>query len=285
MLKRLGDREDAIWIFRVLNQLNQLTQGAALFGSERAEFEAAHMRLFEFMRQCNDARRELIRLVQKHIQDVGEGKSVTVGGNGHIIVDEDIEPALNRALNSFFVASRTVLYHLFGQKDDPSKGPHVKTVTEILTGYNLSFAQVHKDTQFDKFAKEYLNAKSNGAKETHLIDVIRSDRATWTLGLQDIRDKIIHDTSYQGLKMIYKANRNKVAIGFPRLNGVDLIPFMEMFWNNLVDAVEEIVVACIDTRMSAFITFVRIPEEKWDPNLPNRWTGVMLEGPTSTAAT
>ena len=118
-------------------------------------------------------------------------------------------------------------------------------------------------------------------KETHLIDVIRGDRATWSLGLQDIRDKIIHDTSYQGLKMTYKVNGNSVAVGFPRLNGADLIQFVEMFWKNLVDAVEEIIVACIDTRMSAFITFVPIPEEKWDPKLPNRWVGVMLEDPNS----
>lgn len=279
MLKRLGDREDGVWIFRILNQINQMTEGAALSSSERTEFEAAHLRLFECMRQCNDARRELIQMVQKHIQDVSEGRSVVVGGNGHIIVNEDIEPALNRVVNSFFVASRTVLYHLFGQKDNPRHGPHVLTVTEILTKYNLSFAHIPEDEKFDLRAKEYLDARSNGVKEAYLIEIIRSDRQTWSLGLQDIRNTIIHDTSYKGLKMLYQARSKKVAIDFPKLNGVDLIPFVEMFWNNLLDAVEEIIMACIDTRMSSFIRIVRIPEDQWDPKLPKRWTGIMLHSP------
>jgi hypothetical protein len=256
-----------------------MTQGAALSSSERTEFDAAHLRLFECICQCNDARRELKLMVQKHIQDVCEGRSVVVGGTGHLIVNEDIEPALNRVVNSFFVASRTVLYHLFGQKDDPRKGPHVLTVTEILTRYNLSFAHIHNDATFEKHAKEYLDARSNGVKEAHLIDIIRSDRQTWSLGLQDIRDTIIHDTSYKGLKMIYQAKGNRVAAGFPMLNGVELISFVEMFWNNLLDAVEEIMMTCIDTRLSAFIRIVRIPEDQWDPNLPKRWTGIMLHSP------
>jgi len=232
------------------------------------------------MRQCNDSRRELSQMVQKHMQDLSEGRSVVVGGTGHIIVNDDIEPALNRVVNGFFVASRTVLYHLFGQPDDPRKGPHALTVTEILTRHNLSFAHIHKDATFEKYAKEYLDARANGLKETHLIDIVRSDRQTWSLGLQDIRDTIIHDTSYKGLKMIYQVKGNKVAIGFPKLNGVDLVPFVEMFWNNLLDAVEEIIMACIDTRLSSFIRIVQIPEDQWDPKLPKRWTAIMLPNPS-----
>ena len=56
------------------------------------------------------------------MEDVREGRSVVVN-NGHIEVLEDIEPVLNRTTNSFFVAARTALYHLFGQKTDYLKRP------------------------------------------------------------------------------------------------------------------------------------------------------------------
>src|SRR5258707_2305684 len=129
VLKKLGDTEDAVWIFRIVIQIKQLSQGAALGTSDLAEFEGAHMRLFELLRQCNDARRELIQLVQEHIKDVSAGRSVTATGSGHIQIEVDIEPKLNRVVNSFFVAARSVLYHLFGQREDPAKGPHTKSVT------------------------------------------------------------------------------------------------------------------------------------------------------------
>lgn len=112
------------------------------------------------------------------------------------------------------------------------------------------------------------------------MDVVRGDRRSWSLGLQDIRDTIIHNTSYQGLKMIYKENGDKVAIGFPRLNGVGMLDFVELFWKNLVDAVEEITLASLATRMSPVIAIVPIPEEEWNPELPFRWRGVLLNRQT-----
>jgi hypothetical protein len=275
ILKKLGDREDAVWMFRVFNQINQLSQGAALVASDRAEFESAHKRLFELLRQCNDARRELVQLVQQHIEDVRVGRSVAVTDSGIIQIEDDIEPRLNRLVNSFFVAARTVLYHLFGQREDRSKDLHTKSITEILVKYNLSFVHTHDGVGFDREAAKYL-AFDTSCMAAHLVEVIRGDRQSWTLGLQDIRDKIIHDTSYQGLKMIYKANGNKVAIGFPRLNGVEMIEFVGLFWQNLVDAVEEIVIASLATRMSSAIAIVRIPEEEWNPALPLRWRAVLL---------
>jgi hypothetical protein len=276
VVKKLGDREDAVWIFRIVNQINQLSQGAALGTSDRAEFESAHMRLFELLRQCNDARCELMQLVQQHINEVTVGRSVTVTGNGHIQIEDDIEPKLNRVGNGFFVAARTVLYHLFGQKENPAKGPHTKSITEILTKYNLSFVHIHDDAKFEQAGAKYL-AFDTGRMAAHLMDVIRGDRRSWSLGLQEIRDTIIHDTSYKGLKMIYKANNNsKVAIGFPRLNGVEMIEFVELFWKNLVDAVEEITLASLATRMSSAIAIVPIPEEEWNPELPFRWRAVLL---------
>lgn len=276
-LKILGDVEDSVWIFRVVIQVDQMSAGASLSSEDRAAFEAAHQQLLACMRQCNDARRELGRLIQQHIQDVSEGRSV-VASNGHISVLEDIEPTLNRIANGFFVGARTALYHLFGQQGDRSRGPHARSVTEIVTGHNLSFVQSQNDTLFEQESAKFLLAEPSRAAN-HLIDVLRGDRTTWTLGLQDIRNTIIHDTTYHGLKMLYRANGDRVQIGFPKLNGTEISQFVAVFWNNLVDAVEEITLACIGMKMSPAIAIVPIPEEEWDPNLPMRWKAVFISDP------
>lgn len=275
IFKTLGDAEDSAWMLRILHQISQLSQGAALNSSDRAEFDAAHKLLFECMRQCNDARHELRRLMEEHLKDISEGRAVVVGNHGVISVLQDFEPTLNRAINSFFVSSRTALYHLFGQRNDPSKGSHARTVTEILTGENLSFVHAKKDATFEKKAKEYLD-RHPGRASAHLIGILRSDRTNWTLGLIEIRDKIIHDTTHEPLKMLCQARGQKVAVGVPRLNGVELLEFVEMFWNNLVDAVEEIVLASIATRLPVYIAIVPIPEDRRDQKLPYRWQAVIL---------
>jgi hypothetical protein len=138
----------------------------------------------------------------------------------------------------------------------------------------LSFVHAN-NTTFEAGAKKFLD-KHPGQASAHLIDILRSDRTTWTLGLQEIRNRIIHDTTHEPFRMLYQARGQKVAVGFPRLNGVELSEFVEMFWTNLVDAIEEIVLACVATRLPGWIAIVPIPEDRWDQELPYRWQAVIL---------
>lgn len=277
-VKTIGDPGDSDWLFRLLQQISQLSQAALLSESDRTDFDSARMRLIEILRQCNDARRQLIKLVEEHIEHVGEGKGVFVNETGALIIEEDIVPRLNRAVNGFFVAARTALYHLFGQKPVAGKKP-IKSILEILTGFNFGFVFIFDSARFEQAAQKYTD-QVPGVRSKALIDVIRSDRETWSLGLQEIRDRIIHDTEYDGLKMVYGANGNKVAIGFPRLNGTRLLDFVEMFWNNLIDSSEEVILLALCTRMPPLVAVDRIPQHEWDPTLPFRWRGIMLDHPT-----
>jgi hypothetical protein len=99
------------------------------------------------------------------------------------------------------------------------------------------------------------------------------------LGLQEIRDTIIHDTEYDGLKMYYRPNGQKVGIGFPRLNGVPIFDFIELFWNNLIDFCEEMMVMALCTRMPPLLALDRIPEDQRNGELPYRWRGIVLDQP------
>jgi hypothetical protein len=149
----------------------------------------------------------------------------------------------------------------------------------MLTGFNFGFVFIFDSVKFEQAAQKYMG-RVPGVRSKALIDVIRSDRDTWSLGLQEIRDTIIHDTEYNGLKMVYQANGNKVAIGFPRLNGRPILDFVDMFWNNLIDAVEEVTLLALCTRMPPLVAVDRIPPNEWDVALPFRWRGILLDHPT-----
>jgi hypothetical protein len=276
-LKTIGEPGESEWLFRLLQQISQLSQGAPLSESERADFDSARMRLIEVLRQCNDARKQLIGLFTEHIEQVAEGKGVFVNEVGALIIEDDIVPRLNRAVNGFFVPARTALYHLFGQKPVAGKRP-VKSILEILTGVNFGFAFIFDSARFEQAAQNYMSHVP-GVRSKALVDVIRSDRDTWSLGLQEIRDTIIHDTEYDGLKMVYRANGIKVAIGFPRLNGKPILDFVEMYWNNLIDSIEEVILLTLCTRMPPLVALDRISPNEWDPTLPLRWRGILLDHP------
>jgi hypothetical protein len=277
-VKTIGESGESEWLFRLLQQISQLSQGALLSESERADFNSARMRLIEVLRQCNDARKQLTMLVAEHIEHVAEGKGVFVNEAGVLIIDDDIVPRLNRTVNGFFVPARTALYHLFGQKPVAGKKP-AKSILEILTGFNFGFVFIFDSARFEQAAQHYMSQVA-GLRSKALIDVIRSDRDTWSLGLQEIRDTIIHDTEYDGLKMVYQVNGVKVGIGFPRLNGKPMLDFLEMFWNNLIDSFEEVILLALCTRMPPLIALDRIPHNEWDPTLPFRWRGILLDHPT-----
>ena len=276
-IKTIGDEHDSEWLFRLIQQISQLSEGALLTDSERSEFSGARIRLVEILRQCNDARRELLKLADDHIDQVAAGCGVFVNHSGALVIEDDITPRLNRIVNGFFVPARTALYHLCGQKAVAGK-PSPKSILEILTGFNFGFVFIFDQAKFEKAAEKYLDAAA-GVRSKTLIDTVRSDRNTWILGLQEIRDTIIHDTEYDGLKMLYRPNGQKVGIGFPSLNGVPIFEFVERFWDNLIDFCEEMMVLAITVRMPPLLAIQRIPENEQGGELPYHWRGILLDQP------
>jgi hypothetical protein len=238
-------------------------------------------RAFVWSRSSGSAqmpRRELWTLADKHVAEVVEGRGVIVEESGALVIEDDITPRLNRIVNSFFVPTRTALHHLCGQKAVGGK-KSAKSLLEILTGQNFGFVFIFDQTKFEKAATGFLNA-APGVRSKALIDTIRADRDSWIRGLQEIRDTIIHDTEYDGLKMLYRPEGRKVQIGFPRLNGIPIFDFVERFWNNIIDFCEEMIMMALCTRMPPIVAIERIPADRPAGDLPYRWQGIFLDHPT-----
>lgn len=80
--------------------------------------------------------------------------------------------------------------------------------------------------------------------------------------------------------MLYRPNGQKVGIGFSRLNGVPIFELVEIFWSNLIDFCEEMMVMALSTRMPPLVAIDRIPEDQRGGELPYRWRGILRNQPT-----
>jgi len=269
--KKLYDTEDSEWAFRLSIQISNLSKAVLHTHEEQKAFDEVRTPLFESMRECFDVQLELNKFIDTHLKEVAAGHCVEVR-NGNIVLLQDIEPTLNRLFKDFFVKARTVLYHLFGQK--AHKKQSSKSVVETLLGHDLGFVQIEDDAKFEQKAQEFLR-QVPGAAASGLIDMIRGDRKTWSSGLINIRNTIIHDVTCPRLKMTYMVVNGMVRVGLPRVNKIELRKFVGLHWDNLCDAVEETIVASFNVKLSPNFLFRYIPEGSRDPHCPMRYEIVL----------
>jgi hypothetical protein len=271
VVKKLYDAANSEWAFRLTIQLFNLSKAVLHRPEEQKSFRDVHTPLFDSMRECYDAQLRFNEFIEKHLRDVAAGRCVEIT-NGHLTLLEDIEPTLNGLFKDFFVKARTVLYHLFGQKS--YKKPHNKSVTEVLLGHDLGFVQLDDDAKFEQKAQEFLQ-KVPGEAAMGLINMLRGDRKTWSSGLIDIRNTIIHDVTCPRLEIKYVAVDGTARVALPTVNKTDLREFVRLFWDNLCDAVEETIVACFNVKLSPLFLICCIAENARDPHCPMRYQVAM----------
>lgn len=78
--------------------------------------------------------------------------------------------------------------------------------------------------------------------------------------------------------MTYRIAEGKVCAFFPTVSRQELRQYLNLFWENLYQAVEETVLLCIAIRMPENIVPCRIPDEQVDPKLPFRWCFALSPG-------
>jgi hypothetical protein len=271
MIKRLTTAEESEWFCRLTIQLFNLSATAFRDPRDFERFKQLQMSLVESLRECRDVQLELAALVDGHTKEVESGVGVDVV-NGHLQILNDIEPKFNRLFKDFFSKARTALYHLFGQKKK-----NQTSVTHFLLGQSISFVQVKGDAEFEKGAAKFLRDVP-GEKAQGLMNMLRGDRAAWSSVLIGTRNRIIHDIECPRLRMNYGVVGGTVRAGFPTVSGQELRQYLNLFWENLYQAVEETVLVCIAIRMPDNFVPCRIPEDRVDPKLPFRWCFVLRTG-------
>jgi hypothetical protein len=264
MRKLIATREESEWLVRVTLQLFNLSEPAFADPHEREQFKTRLMSMVEILRECRDAQLDLGRLIETHTKELEAGDAARIT-DGRIELLKDIEPRLNRYFKDFFSKARVVLYHLYGQRDKP------ESVTFRLLGRSVNFVQIENEATFEKCVAEFLQADPSD-KARALMDMLRGERQTWSAVLIGTRNRIDHDIDCPKLQMNYEIIAGKVRAGFPTVSKQELRAYVDQFWCNLYQAVEETVALCLTMRMPDNIVLRRIPDLLKNPQLLFRWT-------------
>ena len=96
--------------------------------------------------------------------------------------------------------------------------------------------------------------------------MLRDDRASWSSVLIKLRNKMIHKIESPRLTMNYVLVGGKARAVFPTVNHQDLRQYLDLFWENLYQAVEETVVLCIAIRLPDRIVPCRISDDSVNPD-------------------
>ena len=264
MLKLLAPREESEWVVRVSLQLFHLSEAAFSSPGELENFKTRQMSLVERLRECRAVQLELNRFIEQHKNEVESGEAAIVE-NGRIHLTKDAEPALNSLFTNFISTARTVLYYLFGQKDKPD------SVTYLLIGESLSFVQAGTSAAFESSAAKFLKAIPT-EKAKHLIDMLRTDRDSWSTVLIGTRNRLVHDVDCPRLTLNYGIVGGIVRVAFPTVSKTELRTYANLLWENHYQTVEDTVVLCLNMRMPENIVPSRIPDELVNPKLPFRWS-------------
>lgn len=264
MRRLYASRGESEWLARVTLQLFHLSEPAFTDPGEREQFKTRLMSMVDILRECRDAQLDLGRLIETHIEELESGVAAQIC-DGRIELLKDIGPTLNRYFKDFFTKARTVLYHLYGQKDK------LDSVTYRLLGSSINFVQAKKDSTFEQSVRDFLQAHPS-AKAKALMDMLRGERQTWSAVLIGTRDRMIHDIDCPNLEVNYAIVDGKVRAGFPTVNKQELRACVEALWCNLYQAVEDTVALCLTMRMPDNVVLSRIPESLVSPQMPFRWT-------------
>jgi hypothetical protein len=81
------------------------------------------------------------------------------------------------------------------------------------------------------------------------MDMLRGERQTWSAVLIGTRNRIDHDIDCPKLQMNYEIIAGKVRAGFPTVSKQELRAYVDQFWCNLYQAVEDTVAFCLTMRM------------------------------------
>ena len=84
--------------------------------------------------------------------------------------------------------------------------------------------------------------------------------------------------------MNYRIESGEASPLFPTVDRQELRQYLNLFWENLYQAVEEIVLLSIAIRMPDWLVPCRIPDDKIDPKTRFRWCSVLDHNRTGNSS-
>jgi hypothetical protein len=208
------------------------------------------------MQECFDALLAMQQFIEDHENEVKSGQGKVRVENGRIVLHNDPDVTLNRLFKDFIVKSRTVLYHLF-------------STTKFLD-HDLSFLQVKDDAKFELAAKRF-SIKVPGRRGEIILDLLRSDRASWSSTLIGIRNRVVHDVDCPALRIIHFVENGAARVVFPTIQGTESRIFTQRIWDNLFEFVEDVQVLVLGLYLPPHLVVLQTQPSQRTNNDPAKY--------------
>ena len=255
ILQKLFDEGTSEPFFaRMMMQNLELRDAAFRDEKEKREFDELYQPMLDALVECRAAMKHYVQSIEDHEMKIKSG--VIISFQKHALnISESIDLELNKNFKDFFIKGTIALNCL-------------NRICKHL-GYPISFF-FQTDSKFQAGIKKFLN-KNNGSKFGDFMKLLQDDREKWHSQFDEVRNKIEHE----GLtlpRIGYRVNATgTVDVAFPTMNHIPIDKTLNLFWNNLWEFAEDVIVSILSFKLTSPMIIAVVPENQRDPNLSRKY--------------
>lgn len=248
-------KEDEDFHERFLMQMAQI-RNCAYPREQRLAYDRSYNPVFQNLLEAKLAKEHCENLIAQHKQDIAEGKDGRYHGN-QIDVERPIDDDLNMHFKDLFIRGTIAINCLIRHT--------------ACMGSGIGFLFIENNQKKYKKGLEKFPLKNDDPRFTALVDMIKHNKINWYAQFREIRHKIEHE-GFELPHLRYRLNaQNKVEVIFPTFDTQSIEEVIKIYWENLTNLCEEILVFLLILKFKDYMIIVRILSEMRDKHFPARY--------------
>ena len=240
---------------RFLIQMSQI-RDCAYLRDQHLAYDKSYYPVFQNLLEAKFAKEHCENLMAQHKQNIADGKEGIYHGN-QIDVKNPVDDDLNMYFKDFFIRGTIAIDCLMRHT--------------AFMGSGIGFLFVDDNPKKYKKGLKKFPLKNDDPRFTALIDMIKNNKTSWYSQFREIRRKIEHEGFALPNPRYHLNKENKVEIIFPTFGKQGIEEILKIYWENLTNLCEEILVFLLSLKFSDYIVIVRIPDDMRDKHFPARY--------------
>lgn len=240
---------------RFLMQMSQI-RDCSYPKDQHLAYDKSYHPVFQNLLEAKFAKEHCESLIQKHKQDIAEGKDGIFHGH-QIDVKSPIDDDLNMYFKDFFIRGTIAIDCLMRHT--------------AFMGSGVGFLFVDDNLKKYKKGLEKFPLKDNDPRFNALTEMVKHNKKNWYSQFREIRRKIEHE-GFALPNLKYRLNKeNKVEVIFPTFGKQSIEEILKICWENLTSLCEEILVFLLSLKLKDYMVIVLIPETMRDKYFPVKY--------------
>lgn len=256
VVQRFGDEgTTSPFVARLMLGVLKIRQAVHSDEKARLRFDELYEPILSGLRNAREASREIEKSWKEHREKIASGSIARIE-RGTIYVDEHIDRAIGRELESFLNTTVRIIKHLM-----QSLAEHHGVPIAFLFKKETTFQAAVEDLrQSDRVLADYLTATRK-----------------WSEPLVLMRNALEH-VMPPSLKVVYSDENGKVKAKEPTVDALPITDFTHQVLNRVCCFVEELAVYCLKKSLPQGVEITELPLAERDKNCPLRFQLTVVNG-------